>query len=78
MFQYGVNTGFAAMQLTTGGISELYSIDLPTGVSIPLGAIGGGDLIDGIAVIGIPEPAAFGMAIFALIGGVLRGRKSAK
>lgn len=76
LFQYGVNTGFAAMQLTTGGVSELYSIDLSTGASGSLGTIGGGDLIDGITVVGIPEPATFGMAGLALIGGVLLRRRA--
>ena len=71
------NTGFAAMQITTGGVSQLYSINLATGAASLLGDIGGGDLIDGLAVVSdvVPEPSTIAMAAFALVGGVLARRR---
>jgi hypothetical protein len=71
------NTGLAALQLTTGGVSQLYSINLSTGAAGLLGDIGGGDLIDGLAVVGpvIPEPATFATAAMALLGAVLTRRR---
>jgi hypothetical protein len=75
LFQGGNNTGLAAMQLTTGGVTQLYSINLTSGSATLIGDIGGGDLIDGLAVVAIPEPAAFGMAALSLIGGVLLRRR---
>lgn len=71
------NTAFAAMQSTALGISQLFSINLSTGAATLIGDIGGGDLIDGLAVVGskIPEPASLSMAAFALIGGVLARRR---
>lgn len=62
------NTGLAAIQQTTGGISQLYTINLATGAASLIGDIGGGDLIDGIAVVSIPEPATVAMAAIALVG----------
>jgi hypothetical protein len=64
------NIGFAALQLTGGGISQLYSIDLATGAASLVGDIGGGDLIDGLAIVPIPEPATLATAALALIGAV--------
>jgi hypothetical protein len=76
LFQYGINTGYAALQHPSEGISRLHLVNLSAGFTIQLGVIGGGDLIDGIAVFGIPEPASFGMSIFALIGGVAIRRRN--
>jgi hypothetical protein len=71
----GGNTGFAAMQLTSDGVSQFYRIDLNTGAATVIGDIGGGDLIDGIAVV-IPEPATVGMAALAMIGGLALRRRN--
>jgi hypothetical protein len=64
------NTGFAAMQMTTGGVSQLYSINLASGVATLVGDIGGGDLIDGLAIVAIPEPATLATAALALVGAI--------
>jgi hypothetical protein len=65
----GPQTAFAALQREDRGVSELYTINLTTGSATLVGTIGGGDLIDGIAVV-IPEPAALsllGVGALALI-----------
>jgi hypothetical protein len=46
---------FAGLQNETLGVSELYTVSLTTGTATLVGTIGGGDLIDGLAVV-IPEP----------------------
>ena len=51
---------FAALQDETRGVSELYTINLTTGTATLVGTIGGGDLIDGLAVV-IPEPASLSL-----------------
>lgn len=67
------NVAFAALQ-RPGGFSEFYSIDLGTGAASLIGEIGGGDLIDGIAVV-IPEPASFVLAASALVAGLAVRRR---
>lgn len=66
----GVNTGFAVLQNATQGISRLYSIDLASGTSTLVGTVGGGDLLDGLAIGVVPEPTTLtvgaGMALLAL------------
>ena len=67
----GSNVGLAALQDITGGVSRLYRINLATGQAtlVPggggTGVIGGGDLIDGLTVVPIPEPSS----AIALLGG---------
>lgn len=51
----GTDTAYAALQNTSNGISQLFTINLATGTATLVGPIGGGDFIDGIAV-AIPEP----------------------
>lgn len=70
----GQNIGFAAMQPGAGGTSIFYSINLLTGAALAIGEIGGGDLIDGIAVV-IPEPSSVALAAFALVAGVAVRRR---
>ena len=52
--------GFAGLQNELLGVSELYTINLTTGAATLVGTIGGGDLIDGLAVV-IPEPATLSL-----------------
>jgi hypothetical protein len=59
-------TAFAALQTTTSGISNLYTINLATGTATLVGQIGGGLLVRDITVVagsgaGIPEPASLGI-----------------
>jgi hypothetical protein len=62
--------------LTTGGVSQLYAINLSTGAAGLLGDIGGGDLIDGLAVVPvIPEPATLATAAMAFLGAALMRRR---
>jgi hypothetical protein len=70
-----VDYGFAALQPTSSGISLFYSINLGTGAATYIGEIGGGDLIDGIALAPIPEPASFVLAASALLAGLVVRRR---
>jgi len=56
----GTNTAFAALQLATNGVSQLYSINLNPGAATLVGTIGGGDMIDG-CTLAIPEPTTIGL-----------------
>lgn len=58
----GTNSAFAALLETGRSVSSLYSINLTTGFATPLGKIGGGDVIDGLAIVPtvVPEPATLG------------------
>jgi MYXO-CTERM domain-containing protein len=71
------NVGFAVLQDINGGISRLYQIDLTIGLATnsatEVGTIGAGDLIDGLAVTPIPEPA--GLALTGLAGAALLRRR---
>jgi hypothetical protein len=60
---------FAAFQDEGGGISQFYTVNLATGAATLVGTIGGGDLIDGIALV-IPEPGSLmvlGLGALALL-----------
>jgi len=59
-------TAYAALQTTTSGISNLYTINLATGTATLVGQIGGGLLVRDITVVpgggaGVPEPASLGI-----------------
>lgn len=69
------NIGYASLQNSFNGVSDLYQIDLVTGAATPLGTIGGGDFIDGLAV-AIPEPATIGFLAMGLPA-LLRRRRTA-
>ncbi len=70
------NVGFAAIQDASGGVSRLYTVDLGTGAASLIGTIEGGDLIDGLAVQPIPEPASLGLAGPAAAGLLARRRRN--
>ena len=72
-FENGANLGFAALQQTGGGVSRLYSINLATGGATLLGDLGGGALVDGIAV--IPEPASAALLLLAPLPLLARRRR---
>lgn len=72
-------TGIAYASLTApnASISNLYTIDLSTGMATFVGAIGGGSLIRGVSVEPVPEPAtlvSMGLGLAAVGGMVLRRR----
>jgi len=59
-------TAYAALQTTTRGIINLYTVNLATGTATLVGQIGGGLLVRDITVIpgggaGVPEPASLGI-----------------
>ena len=64
---------FAAMQNESLGVSELYRINLTTGAATLVGTIGGGDLIDGLALV-IPEPGALSLLAIGALALVRRRR----
>lgn len=70
------NTGYAALQNIAMGISQFYSVNLATGGVSLVGEIGGGDLIDGLAVVSVPEPATFAMAGFGLAAALAVRRRN--
>jgi hypothetical protein len=66
------NSAFAAFQDESLGVSQFFTVNLSTGAATLVGTIGGGDLIDGIAVV-IPEPTC--LMFLGLAGaGLLRRR----
>jgi hypothetical protein len=74
------NEGYAILQRTTEGVSELYRIDLTIGLATTsatlVGRVGAGDLIDGLAIspLVIPEPAT--AALLGLAGLAAVGRRT--
>jgi hypothetical protein len=68
------NVGYAILQDITGGISRLYEIDLTIGLATNSATVlGEVDLIDGLAIVPIPEPA--GLALVAIAGAALFRRR---
>jgi hypothetical protein len=76
------NVGYAALQQIDGGVHRLYSINLDPALpaSTPratlVGVIGGGDLIDGLAIAPVPEPAS--ITVLAIGAVALCGRRRRK
>lgn len=68
----GAEIAFAAFQEESRGVSDFYTVNLGTGQATFVGTIGGGDLIDGIAVV-IPEPS--GLLLLAVAGAALLRRR---
>jgi hypothetical protein len=67
------NVAYAALQQTLSGVTQLYTIDLTTGIASGASVIGGGDLLDGLTVV-VPEPT--GLALLGLGGlATLRRRR---
>ncbi|MEM6312872.1 MAG: DUF4394 domain-containing protein [Planctomycetota bacterium] len=71
-FDISGDTGVAFAVLQTGPNSNLFTVDLTTGVFTPVGEFGSGDLIRDLAVV-IPEPAS--LSLLALGGLALRRRR---
>jgi Domain of unknown function (DUF4394) len=68
----GVNTAYASLRV--GGLQSLYTIDLNTGAATAVGALGA-DMLRGLAVATVPEPAT--LTLVALAGLALLGRRPA-
>lgn len=71
----GTGTAFAALQLAGGGFSQLYTINLGSGVAQNANVIGGGLFVRDISVV-IPEPASLAMVGVAALGLVARRRRA--
>jgi hypothetical protein len=54
-----VNTGYFVTIMS--GATRLYTIDLTTGAASSLGGVGGGFVIDGLAITPVPEPMTLGL-----------------
>ena len=68
------NAGFAVLQNTALGISQLYRINLTSGSATLVGNVGGGDLFDGLAVAPVPEPGVLALGSIGVLG-LLRRRR---
>ena len=72
------NIGYASLQNIAEGVSRFYTINLATGQATAVG-LEQGDLIDGIAVVQVPEPstiALLGTAAFAASVAWMRRRRA--
>ncbi|WP_197525802.1 DUF4394 domain-containing protein [Pseudobythopirellula maris] len=68
-------TAFAAIQ--TGPNSQLYTVDLTSGLATSQGTIGSGDLIRGLTLVPVPEPTLIALVAIAGLGLVARPRVKA-
>ena len=66
------NVAYAALQLDGESASKLYTINLATGAATLVGTIGGGDAVDGLTVIAVPEPTTLGLLGGAIALGLRR------
>ncbi len=73
IFFFG-NQAFASFT-TPGGFSSLYSLNLTTGAASLVGAIGGGLVINDIAIVQVPEPATVGLFGLGAIGLLVASRR---
>ena len=77
IFFFG-NQAFASLT-TPGAFSSLFSINLTSGAATPIGAIGNGLAIAGIAIQQVPEPATITLLAAALLGSIaVRARRRLK
>jgi hypothetical protein len=67
------NTGFAALQDASNGVSRFYTVNLGTGVATLVGTIEGGDFIDGLTV--VPEPTSLALVGLAGAAGLCARRR---
>src|SRR3954469_18158449 len=76
-FDIGPNgTGYAAIQPTNSGVSNLYTITFAIGSATLVGTIIGGTVVRDITVAVIPEPASIlGLAGITLLVGAIRPRR---
>lgn len=72
-----LNAAFAVLQEVNTGVSRLYRVNLATGIASGGDVVGGGDLLDGLAIAPIPEPTTLA-AVGLLALGIARrpGRKA--
>jgi hypothetical protein len=69
---------YAALQTSSSAVSGFYTINLLTGAATLVGEIDGGIVISAMtAAPVVPEPATFGLAACAVIGGMAFGRRRA-
>lgn len=72
----GVNTAFAVLQREGSGVSELFTINLQTGLAASQGPIAGGELFDGLAIVPVAVPEPTTLAVLGGLGIVALRRRS--
>jgi hypothetical protein len=71
----GVNTAFFTA-LTEGGLSELFTVNLGSGMATLVGSVGRSAAIQGLALTAVPEPGTWALMVTGLLGlGVVSRRR---
>lgn len=71
----GANTFFAVLNPRLTSASNLYTINLATGLATPIDEIGGGEVVRSIAIIPIPEPTGAAIVGLGALAFVARRRR---